>query len=86
MDDFLELLIDNLTDIPKEKRKEIKRLLESNIKREIRNCKRDIMAVLVEHANKNLSIYDSVVKINQLYEDEKTEEKTNGSLGSETPK
>jgi hypothetical protein len=42
------------------------------------------MAILVEYANKNLSIYDAVVKINQLYQDEKTEEKTNGSLGSET--
>ena len=84
MDEFLESLIQNLTDIPKEKRKEIQQLFEWNIKKEIRNCKRDIMTILVEHANKNLSIYDAVVKIDQLYQDEKTEEKTNGSLGSET--
>jgi hypothetical protein len=35
------------------------------------------MATLVEHANDNLTIYEAVVKIDNLYQDEKTEETTN---------
>jgi len=77
MDESLEELIQSLTEIPKDKKKEIIRLINWNINKNVKDCKRQIMATLVEHANDNLTIYEAVVKIDNLYQDEKTEETTN---------
>ena len=82
MDEFLEELIESCTEIPKDKRKEIQKLISINIRNSVRNCKYDIMTLLINQANKNATIYDAVVLINKLYEDEETQKKTNGSMGS----
>lgn len=82
MDEFLKQLIENSIEIPKERRNKILQMMEWNIRKSIRTCKHDIMTVLIEEANKNSTIYEAVVLINQIYENE-DEEKTNRSLGTE---
>ena len=82
MDEFLKELIESSTEIPKEKRIQIQQLIEFKIRKSVRKCKNDIMTLLIDQANKNATIYEAVVLINQLYENEENE-KTNGGLGSE---
>jgi hypothetical protein len=77
MDEFLKQLIESSTEISLEKRTQILQLIDWNIRKSIRSCKHDIMAKLIDQANKNSTIYDAVVQINKLYEDEETEKKTN---------
>lgn len=77
MDEFLKELIESSTEISLEKRNQILQLIDWNIRKSVRSCKHDIMTKLIEAANKNSTIYEAVVKINKLYENEETEKKTN---------
>lgn len=82
MDEFLKQLIENSFELSKEKRNQILQLIEWDLRKTVRKSKHDIMTLLINEASKNATIYDAVVKINQLYENEENE-KTNGSLGTE---
>lgn len=77
MDESLEELVQSLIEIPKDQRTEILKLIKWNINKELKDCKRQIMATLVESANNNLTIYEAVVKIDNLFNNETTEKKTN---------
>ena len=77
MDEFLKQLIESSTEISLEKRNQILQLIDWNIRKSVRSCKHDIMTKLIEQANNNSTIYDAVVQINKLYEDEEAEKKTN---------